>query len=445
MFVGRANELKFLENYYNRKESSLVVLYGRRGIGKTELLRLFAKNKQCIYYHTAECSDKEQKKRMADCFGVEEGSYEAMFSEAAKKAKVLIVDEFNNGVKQSTEFMTGILSALAVENDWGKPLVILSSSSVSWVENDMVKSLGRMALSISAFLKLKELTFMDIMTRFPEYSPEEAVAVYGILGGVPAYLNYWNKNRSVKENITVLFLHKDGRLFLEAESFLKTELRELPLYNTILSYLAEGKNQLNELYEETGFSRAKISVYLKNLIEMDVVEKVFSYDTRGKENTKKGMYRIKDTFLLFWYRFVFPNLSKLELRQTDTVYEEKIASELDAYLELCFVKVCQEYMQLLSDYKKLAFTIEQQGSWFGKEGKLDILGRFDNGALFAGACKWNAEPFTEEDFMKILYLSEKAKIEPDYYYLFSKSGFVSTLEVKARNMDNVVLMDLEDM
>lgn len=445
MFVGRANELKFLENYYNRKGSSMVVLYGRQGIGKTELLRLFAKNKQCIYYCVAECSEKEQKKRLADCLGVEKDSYEELFYVAVKSAPVLIIDEFNNGVRQSQEFMTGILSAMALENDWGRTLVILVSSSVSWVENDMVRSLGRAALSISALLKLKELNFMDIMTRFPEYSVKECVTVYGILGGVPAYLNYWNKNRSVKENIMALFLHKDGRLYREAEDFLKTELRELPLYNTILAYLAAGKNQLNELYEETGFSRAKISVYIKNLIEMDIVEKVFSYDTKGKENTQKGLYRIKDTFLLFWYRFVFPNLSELEFRQIEEVYDRKIRKELEKYLELSFIKVCQEYMQLLSDYKKLDSAIEQQGSWFGKEGRLDLLGQFSNGSFFAGGCKWSPEPFSEEDFMKILYLSEKAKVEPDYYYLFSQNGFASSMEVKAKGMDNVILMDLEDM
>lgn len=445
MFVGRANELKFLENYAQKEESSLVVLYGRRGIGKTELLRLFSKNRQCFYYYTAECSDKEQKKRLAASLDTDEGSYEELFSKAARKNQILIIDEFNNGVKQSGEFMAGLLSLLDGGDSRGKILVILCSSSVSWVENDMVRSIGGAALSISALLKLKELNFMDIVTLFPEYSVKECVTLYGILGGVPAYLNEWNEKKSLKENMISLFLKKEGKLFSEAESFLKTELRELPLYNTILSYLAEGKNQLNELYEATGFSRAKISVYIKNLIEMDIVEKVFSYDTEGKKNTKKGLYRIKDTFLLFWYRFVFPNLSSLELKQAGRVYDEKIIPKLEEYLELCFVKVCKEYMQLLSDYKKLDFTIEQLGSWFGKEGQLDFLGQCDTGAFLVGSCKWSPKPFDEEDLLKILYLSEKAKIEPDYYYLFSKNGFTSSMEVKAKDMDNVVLMDLEDM
>ncbi len=445
MFVGRANELRFLENYYNRKGSSLVVLYGRYGVGKTELLRLFARNKQCIYYFAAECSDKEQKKRLAACLGVEGGSFEELFFQAAKTAPVLIIDEFNNGVRQSREFMEGLLSAFTAENIWEKFLVVLCSSSVSWVENDMVRSLGRAAASVSALLKLKEFGFMDIMARFPEYSVEECITVYGILGGTPAYLNAWDEKRSVKENILALFLNKDGKLFREAGEFLKMELRELPLYNTILSYLAEGKNQLNELFEATGFSRAKISVYIKNLIAMDVVEKVFSYDTEGKENTKKGLYRIKDTFLLFWYRFVFPNLSALELRGAEEVYNRKVLPELEKYLELCFLQVCQEYMQLLSDYGKFDFTIGQLGSWFGKEGRLDILGEWDTGTFFSGGCKWSGGPFSEEDFERLLYLSQKAKAEPGQYYLFSRKGFTPGMRKRAEAFGGLTLMDLEDM
>jgi AAA+ ATPase superfamily predicted ATPase len=283
------------------------------------------------------------------------------------------------------------------------------------------------------------------MTRFPDYSVKECVEVYGILGGVPAYLGDWNEKRSVKENIINLFLHKNGRLYHEGESFLKTQLRELSAYSTILSYLAQGKTQLTELYELTGFSRAKVSVYLKNLMALDVVEKVTSYEIKAKENTKKGVYRLRDTCLLFWYRFVYPNLSKLEERKMEEVYDKEILPALEDYLELSFSKVCREYMRLLSDYKKLPFRIKALDSWQGKTGELKLIGQGDDGALFVGGCKWSEEPLKEEDFIEILHLSEQAKVKPDYYYLFSKSGFASSLEVKTKGMENVILMDLEDM
>lgn len=448
VFIGRAQEIKFLEEYYRRENSDVVIVYGRKGIGKTELLRGVGRNKAALYYNARECSMKEQlltmQREWKEIYGLggEEGTFESLLLEAAGEYSFLVIDEFHLIMKNREQFMTDVLLALKESK---KTLVILCSSSVNWVENDMVNSMGQAALSISAFLKIKEFTFADMVSRYPDYSVEQCIGVYGVLGGVPGYLSLWNEKRSLKENIMALFLHKDGRLYRENENFLRSELRELSLYNTILAVLAEGKLKLNDIYERTGFSRAKISVYIKNLIELDIVEKVFSYDTDGKENTKKGLYRIKDRCLNFWYRFVFPNLSKLEMRKIDEVYKENIAPCLDEYLENYFSGVCQEYISLMSDYDRLPFKIKRSGPWFGKEGTLDFIGEGEDGTIFAGKCKWSSEPVSEQDFEHMLELTRQALIEPDYYYLFTKNGYTTNFEVMARGMDNLVLTKLSDM
>jgi len=451
LFIGRTQEIKFLEDYYNREKNDLIVVYGRRGIGKTELLRGFSRDKSCLYYTARECSQKEQLLSMQkewredNALSGKELSFDALLNEAADKYSLLIFDEFNLILKNSNTFMSGILNALNQSYHEKKIMIILCSSSVNWVENDMVSSIGADALGISAFQKIKELTFPDIVTRFPNYSVEDCIQVYGILGGVPGYLNVWNEKRSIKENIMALFLYKDGKFYHEAENFLKTELRELALYNTILACLSQGKLKLNDIYDRTGFSRAKISVYIKNLIELDVVEKVFSYDTDGKENTKKGLYRIKDRFIHFWYRFVFPNLSNLENRKMEEVYQEKIAPILEDHISTYFINVCQEYLMLMSDFKKLDFEIVRMGQWFGKEGTIDFIGVTSQNTYFVGKSKWNRKPLDETDFETLLELVKQAQVEPDNYYLFSKNGFTNHLEVMAKGMNNLVLTDLEDL
>ncbi|MEG2512383.1 MAG: ATP-binding protein [Acetivibrio sp.] len=451
VFVGRTQEITFLEEYYKRPGKQIIVVYGRQGIGKTELLRVFSKNKKYLYYNARECSEKEQifsmRRDWEELYALEAQalSFGSLFTEAAKEYELLIIDEFNYIMKNSNSFMEGVLEALNQKKENSKLMVILCSSSVNWVENDMVGTMGKAAFHISAFQKIKELSFSDIVTRFPNYSVEDGIALYGILGGVPGYLNYWNDKRSIKDNIMALFLHKDGRFYREAENFLKTELRELALYNTILATLAQEKLKLNDIYDRTGFSRAKISVYIKNLIQLDVVEKVFSYDTLGRENTKKGLYRIKDRFLYFWYRFVFPNLSQLEYRKVEDVYREKIEKEFDTYLAKYFVSVCQEYISLMSDFGKLNFKVERMGQWFGKEGTIDFIGESNKKTYFVGKCKWDSTPMTEQDFEQLLNLIKQAEIEPDDYFLFSKSGFTSSLEVMANGIDNLVLTTLEDL
>jgi len=451
LFIGRKQEMKFLEDYYNRNKNDLIVVYGRRGIGKTELLRGFSKDISCLYYTARECSEKEQLLTMQkewredNALSGEEVSFHALLMEAAQHYSLIIFDEFNLILKNSNTFMAGIVNALKQSYPEKKLMIVLCSSSVNWVENDMVSTIGADALFISAFQKIKELTFPDIVTRFPNYSVEDCIQVYGILGGVPGYLNVWNEKRSIKENIMALFLYKDGKLYQEAQNFLKTELRELALYNTILACLSEGKLKLNDIYDRTGFSRAKISVYLKNLIELDVVEKVFSYDTDGKDNTKKGLYRIKDRFIHFWYRFVFPNLSKLENRKMEEVYQGKIAPVLEDHISTYFTNVCQEYLMLMSDFKKLDFEIVRMGQWFGKEGTIDFIGVTSQNTYFVGKSKWGNKPLDETDFETLLELVKQAQVEPDHYYLFSKNGFTNPLEVMAKGMDNLVLTDLEDL
>lgn len=448
MFIGRTKELNFLNDYYQRKESNLVVLYGRRGIGKTELLRVFSKDKQCIYYNARECSIKEQyyilEREWEESYGIkaEEKRYSAVLAKAAEQYSVLIIDEFHYMMKNSEEWAVALNSVIKESNK--KLLVILSSSSIHWVENDMVNSIGELAESISAFLKIREFTFADIMSRFPDFDIEQCMIVYSILGGVPAYLNLWMEKRTLRENIEALFLHKDGRLYREAQNYLKMELRELGLYNTILSSFVGGTNELNDIYEQTGFSRAKVSVYVKNLMDLDILEKVPSYDPFNKDGLR-GIYRIRERVVQFWYRFVFPNLSLLEQREFKKVYSEKIENELEHYLEPYFIEICKEYMELLSEHQRLPYQIDKIGSWYGEGGMLDIVGETMDKKVFLGKCKWSQEAMTEEDFMNVLNLTIQAGIEPDYYFLFSKNGFTSGLEVKARGISNMTLLSLEDM
>lgn len=445
MFVGRINEMKFLEDYYSRTGSHLIILYGRKGIGKTEIIKQFSAKKDCVYYAAKEISKKEQFLSMKYELNSKEDSYDDVFDSmfSANEVKnLLIIDEFNFIVKNDEDFMNSIVNIL---NKNINLMVILSSSSINWVENEMVGQLGMSAMKISAFLKVKEFSFIDIVNRFPEYSVEESIKTYAVLGGIPGYLRFWNEGRGFYDNIRLLILDKDSRFYNEPFSFLKGELRELGIYNTILYILASGNIKMNDIYKRTGFSRAKISVYLKNLIELDIVEKVFSYDTSFKENTKVGLYRIKDNFIHFWYKFVFPNLSQLEMGEYKQVYEKKVLPYIEEYINIYFVKICTEYINLMNQFKKLPIQIERGGSWFGKQGTIDYIGADKSQNMIVANCKWSMEPMDIRDFEKLVFLTEQAGINPENYFLFSKAGFNNDLEIKASQIVNIHLVDLDEL
>ncbi|MFA6809159.1 MAG: ATP-binding protein, partial [Eubacteriales bacterium] len=315
MLLGRSTELNYLNNYYQKDGSQLLVLYGQKNIGKTTLLSEFVKDKPYTYYQARACSEREQKFQWArelELNGTKLQSfpsYQQIFSSMVKKPtykKVIIIDEFQYIVKSSGDFFNEIVAFS--RNDWGsqQTLVVLCSSSIGWIENSMVTRIGTAAYEINGFLKVKELNFLDLVRRYPKFDTEQCINAYAILGGVPGLWKYFNTSFSIKENIEKYVLKKGCYLYEEGSRYVSEELRETSVYYAILATLASGKHKLNDLYQHTGFSRAKISVYLKNLMELEIVEKVFSFDTAGKDNTQKGIYRICNHYVAFWFKYLYP-------------------------------------------------------------------------------------------------------------------------------------------
>jgi len=365
---------------------------------------------------------------------------------------LIIIDEFHFLVKTSDAFKVAFLKVLMEE----KCMFLFLSSSVNWVENSMVEDFGPAARALYGTVKLKEFSFLELVKRFPNMSVEKTIYANAVLGGVPEYLNYWNEKSSVRENLLRLFFRKDAPLLYGAESFLKRELRELGAYNAILASMASGRNKLNDIYTRTGFSRAKISVYIKNLIELDVVEKVFSFDASESANlvhanVQKGLYRIKDNYLRFWYRYVFPNLSSILLGQGERVYEEEVAKDFASYMQESFTNVCSEYLKLMNQYGRLGNRYENWGTWYGKSGLIDVVAGNKEGAFLAGFCRFDSRMMNVKDLSWYKELLELAMLIPKELYLFSKAGFTEELRQKvnagSKGLENckINLVGLEDL
>lgn len=437
MFVGRMAERKTLEEIYAGNKSNLVILYGRCGIGKTALIAEFLKEKFSYYYLVRECSFKEQLLAMAEelesaypgqtaPLSPEEGYEELLggilsLSKEASQKQLIVLDEFHLTMKEGG-LSEAICTILNNREQYGNVMFLLASSSVNWVENDMVRELGITAKFITNFMKLKEFSYMELGEWFPRMSVEECISVNAVIGGVPRYLKLWDDRKSTVHNIKQLFLSDTAVLYPEAELVLKQELRELAAYNTILGALGSGKNKLNDIYKRTSFSRAKISVYLKNLIKLDVVEKVFSADTDSNENVQKGLYRIKDNFLSFWYRFVFPNQSMISIGQGDWVFEERIRKEFTEYQRESYSQLCLEYLRLMSRHKRLKNEYTTWGSWYGKSGRLDIVATDEEECVLVGYCCWRDVPLSVDEIPLIQELVKQAKVTPSEIFVFAKKG-----------------------
>ncbi|MCR5420598.1 MAG: ATP-binding protein [Lachnospiraceae bacterium] len=453
MAFKRSNELKTLQNYYNRNDNQIVVLYGDRYSGRHSLLREFLKGKDFYYYSARACSDEEQLKQWYDELKdtlpkktvIKEGYTGVLSTMTSQKSdsgkRIIIVDEFQNMIKSGNGFMEAVVHGAHSKWNQESVMFLLCSSSVYWIENQMVDKLKELAFEISGLLRLNDLRFLEFTSHFKNYGMEESVEAYSIIGGQPMLWDLWDDNRTVSENICRLVLKEGAPLNEYGNHILPNELREPVVYNTILSALAQGKNKLNDIYKYTGFSRAKISVYLKNLIEFEMVTKIDSVNTAGRENVQKGIYRIRNPFVRFWYKYIFKNYSRLAFMNGEKFFARYIAPTFKSYTAYCFTDVCAEYLDILNQRDKLSFRYNQRGVWVGKVGTIDTVATDDNGRTLVALCNWENPLMSYADYEWLMFCVKQAKLDIDSVYLFSAGDFDLELKQEAMIKTNVKLID----
>lgn len=453
--VVKTSVLKELEENYRKEGNQLYFLYGRTDSEKEYLIRAFLKDKRAFYYRARWASPKEQlammEREIAEQFQVpiNKHNYEEYFKRVRSgdgSKLVVVIDEFHLIAKKDAAFMEAVIKLKMKKLYPGPVMVLLCSSAVAWMEKEAAGCIGESAeKKIDGKIKISNLNFLEVVRALPEYSVSECIKTYGVIGGVTGYINRWNYKTDLKTNICKQILSEDGYLFHAAEDLISLELRELSVYETILAAIASGCDKLNDLYLKTGFSRAKISVYMKNLAAFDIVQKVVSFETGGWDNAKKGVYRIKDNFVNFWFRFIYPNLSDLYQLQPEEFYAKYIEKGLDDYLERYFREVCMEYLELLNRVNKLPLSIKKMGTWVGKEGNIDIIAQNEIRQNMVGICNWNQEELTLAMCRKLEENMKLAHISAEYYFLFSAKDFAPEVRELAENNKRYILVDMNEL
>ena len=477
MFIGREAELQFLQNKYEEKKGQLIVLYGRRRVGKTETLKEFCKGKPHVFYSCTQSTDKVQLAKFSKQMfkeNIPAKKYISEFTdwESAFKAvldlpygdqkKMLIIDEFPYMCKGNKSIPSILQNLWDTELKDQNVMIVLCGSAMSFIEKDLLAEKNPLYGRATGIYKMTEMGFYDAVKFFPDYSDADKVLAYSILGGIPHYLRQFNPDLSVAENIKRNILTKGSVLYSEVEFLLHQELRETPIYNSIIEAVALNNTKLNDISTKALIEdSSKTSVYLKNLIELGIVEREFSVDskTREKANANRGTYRLTDNFFRFWYAFGFTNYSQLEDGDVDGVYDYAIAPALDQFASYAFEDVCKEFVREMQKQNVLPFRYSKMGRWTGKttiydkdapngirvaETEIDLLaiGRSEKEYL-VGECKYKVEPFTYGEYhktrVKLTPLKEKAEF---FYALFSRSGFDDKLAAEAEASSNIQLFDL---
>lgn len=480
MFIGRKEELKFLEEAYTSGHSELIILYGRRRIGKTETLQQFAADKKHVFYSCIQNNNETQLRLFSQQILRSNHPFSSFMQtfedwEAALKAitllpygpdkKLVIIDEFPYLCRSNPAFPS------TLQNLWDRQLkeenimLVLCGSSMSFIEKDFLAHKNPMYGRATGILKMKPMSFADACMFFPEYSERNLVLAYSILGGIPHYLKQFNPEISLAENIKSQILRSGTILFSETDFLLKEELREPMIYNAVITAIAAGASRLGEIKDRAMISSTGLtSTYLNNLMELGIVQKVFSVSTGEKErsNKQRGIYRIEDRYFDFWYSFCHPNSSSLESGLSNELYDLLIAPQLNQFAGPTFEDIAMEYLWRLNKKGELPFTFFQIGRWMGKaairdpkeergfrvdETEIDLFAEnLDHRQVLAGECKFKDSVFRYSEYLNFREKAEYlCKSRTCHSYLFSLSGFDERLKELADTDPLLHLITLEEM
>lgn len=461
MFIGRDTELARLNHLYNSDQFEFVVIYGRRRVGKTRLIREFCKDKKSIYFISREANQMINLQNFsADVAAVTvpeaggnfqfqdwETAFEYIRKQAAQERLILAIDEYPY-LAQSFRPISSILQAhIDHYLKDTKLFLILCGSSMSFMENQVLGYKSPLYGRRTAQFKIKSFSFFDARKFMEGFSEEESAILYGATGGIPEYLKKINNEVSLKQNICDLFLREDAPLYEEPSNLLKQELREPSTYNGIIEAIAKGASRSNEIATKNGLESNLCAKYLSSLISLGIIEREKPIN---EPNGKKSIYRITDQMFRFWYRFIPDNMSSIADGMGDAVYERAIAPQLSNYMGLIFEQICLQYLSVINRNGEAPFLLGEKGRWWGndsvnkKQAEIDVVSLRDNQGLF-GECKWRNAPIGLSILQQLIEKSRLLPVAKPYYYLFSKVGFTDDCVEIADSMGNVRLVTLHKM
>lgn len=470
MFIGREKELKALETVYAKKGFGMMVIYGRRRIGKSYLINEFIKDKKAIFYTATRVGaernvglfSKEVLKVLDPTYSEAEfSSVEKIFDVITKKAgtdkTVIVIDELPYWAEKD-EALLSIIQKY-IDTEWNKKeiMLILCGSSLSFMEKKILSEKSPVFGRRDSRIKLEAFNYKDSALFVPDYSPEDKAICYGITGGVAMYLNLIDSSISVYENIKKLFFTTEGYLFDETRNLLTQEFTDVTLVNNIIEQIAGGENSLNTISAKVREKETTVLYSLEKLIETGLVEK--RKCITEERNRKKTHYVLKDHMFKFWYRFIPKAVSVIEIGGGDLYFEKAVKPEMHSFMGSIFEVMCRYYTLQQGVLGRLNTFITATGTWWGteqlkdEEGKrfnqsadIDVVGISDiEKTAVVGECKFKNEKIDKGVYESLkrrsCLISGKYKVVK--YLLFSLSGFTDWFN--NLDSDDTLLLTIDDL
>jgi AAA+ ATPase superfamily predicted ATPase len=451
--IDRATETDWLHSHLTDSGEELLVLYGRRRIGKTTLVTSVfdALDRPTFYYLCDERGTSQNARRFAEqCADTLDDippdvdgfvdAFEYLVGRLDGPA-VVALDEFSYLVDED-ETIPSVFQTVVDEtlSDTGISLVLLGSS-ISMMEEGVLSYESPLYGRRTGQWRMEPMTVGDAAGFFPDDDPVELIKAYSILGGVPAYLEQFSPEQSLLDNVERSVLSKGAFLYEEPEFLLRQELREPPTYMAILEAIAAGATRVSEIANEIDRDASSLSRYLQNLTRIALVER----ETPVTDPDGRGVYRITDQFLRFWFRYVLPNRATLEQGHTDPV-RDAIAESLSEHTSLTFEDVCRQAVRTAA----FPVSCSRVGRWWYSGNEVDIAGIDEQTeTLVLGECKWTSDVVGQGLLSDLEALESEVRWHGTdrsvVYTLFAREGFTADVRDAAAEREELWLFTPTDV
>ena len=451
-FINRKKEMETLDREY-KKENSFVVIYGRRRVGKTTLIKEFIKDKKAFYFFADKQNENLQierfKNQIAENFKDEilkkieikdwDTLFEYLIMKISNEKFVLVIDEFQYLTLINKNF-SSIFQRIYDEKLKDKNImIILCGSLISMMYSETLAYDSPLYGRRTAQIKLQPIKFKYYNKFFKNKSTQDLIELYSITGGIPKYILSIDREQSALYNIENNLFDKNNYLYSEPKFLIQEEVNDLSRYFSILNAISIGHTKMSSISSYLQINAGGISAYISKLIELDIIEKEVPI-TENIDNSKKVLYKIKDNYLNFWFAYIYPYQSYFEIENL-TYIKNKINNEFELYISKIYEDLARESM-----WENIPFPLLKVGRWWDKNTEVNIVALGENNKIVFGECKYSKK---QVGLSILKQLQEKAKNikwnnsnREEYFILFSKSGFSEELEELAQKEKNIILKKL---
>ena len=456
-FINRRQELKALEEEYLAPRSSLVILYGRRRVGKTRLLQEFLRNKPHLYYMAdleSEVLQRERLKRLAAevlsdplLDKISFPGWEELFAYLLERSFsfegkfVLALDEFSY-LLQVSPSLPSVLQKIWDTYRLQKPIMFILCGSLLGLMYRHTLSYrsplyGRRTLE----LRLSPLSLSDYAEFFPASTKDEIFQFFALTNGTPWYIELLERRKDIWWNITERVLNPFSPLYQEPRFVLQEEIREATTYFSILEVIALGEHKIGNIAKRLGLKTTNLTSFLERLQELDLIMREVPVTEKNPAKSKKGLYFIKDNFFRFWFRFVFPYRTFLERGYKEQVIAY-IKQNWEHFVSPVFERVCREFLWKTS----LPFTPLRIGRFWNKKTEIDVVALGENEVLF-GECKYQKSLVGIEVLNQLRAKAAEFPVgsRKVFWGVFARKGFKKDLLNLAQERQDIFLWTLENL